>query len=63
MPPDRFIERTACGPHGRVDRELRDAPRDALVRYDKWNDIVAIVGGCEEARAGLSVSNDAPTPG
>jgi len=30
--------------HRRVDRQLRDAPRDVLVRYEKWKDIVAVSG-------------------
>jgi len=30
--------------HRRVDRQLRDAPREVLVRYEKWKDIVAVSG-------------------
>lgn len=30
--------------HRRVDRQLQDAPREVLVRYEKWKDIVAISG-------------------
>jgi addiction module RelE/StbE family toxin len=30
--------------HRRVDRQLRDAPRDVLVRYEKWKDIVLLSG-------------------
>jgi toxin HigB-1 len=30
--------------HRRVDRQLRDAPREVLVRYEKWKDIVALSG-------------------
>jgi len=30
--------------HRRVDRQLRDAPREVLVRYEKWKDIVAMSG-------------------
>jgi addiction module RelE/StbE family toxin len=30
--------------HRRVDRQLRDAPREVLVRYEKWKDVVAISG-------------------
>ncbi|HRO59326.1 MAG TPA: type II toxin-antitoxin system mRNA interferase toxin, RelE/StbE family [Burkholderiaceae bacterium] len=30
--------------HLRVDRQLRGAPREVLVRYEKWKDIAAISG-------------------
>lgn len=30
--------------HRRVDRQLRDAPREVLVRYEKWKDIVSLSG-------------------
>ena len=30
--------------HRRVDRQLRDAPREVLVRYEKWKDVVAMSG-------------------
>lgn len=30
--------------HRRVERQLRDAPREVLVRYEKWKDIVAMSG-------------------
>ncbi len=30
--------------HRRVERQLRDAPREVLVRYEKWKDIVAVSG-------------------
>lgn len=30
--------------HRRVDRQLRDAPREVLIRYEKWKDIVAMSG-------------------
>jgi len=30
--------------HRRVDSQLRDAPREVLVRYEKWKDIVVLSG-------------------
>ena len=30
--------------HRGVDRQLRDAPREVLVRYEKWKDIVTMSG-------------------
>lgn len=30
--------------HRRLDRQLRGAPREVLVRYEKWKDIVAMSG-------------------
>lgn len=30
--------------HRRVDRQLSKAPRDVLVRYEKWKDIVMMSG-------------------
>lgn len=30
--------------HRRVDRQLRAAPREVLVRYEKWKDIVTLSG-------------------
>lgn len=30
--------------HRRVDRQLRGAPREVLVRYEKWKDIVTLSG-------------------
>jgi addiction module RelE/StbE family toxin len=30
--------------HRRVDRQLRGAPREVLLRYEKWKDIVAMSG-------------------
>ena len=30
--------------HRRVDRQIRDAPREVSVRYEKWKDIVAMSG-------------------
>ncbi len=30
--------------HRRVDRQLGDAPREVLVRYEKWKDIVSLSG-------------------
>ena len=30
--------------HRRLDRQLRGAPRDVLVRYEKWKDIVVLSG-------------------
>ena len=30
--------------HRRVDRQLRRAPREVLVRYEKWKDIVSLSG-------------------
>jgi addiction module RelE/StbE family toxin len=30
--------------HWRVDSQLRDAPREVLVRYEKWKDIVVLSG-------------------
>lgn len=30
--------------HQRVDRQLRRAPREVLVRYEKWKDIVSLSG-------------------
>ena len=30
--------------HRRVDRQLAAAPRDVLVRYEKWKDVVALSG-------------------
>jgi addiction module RelE/StbE family toxin len=30
--------------HRRVDRQLRRAPRDVIVRYEKWKDVVALSG-------------------
>jgi len=30
--------------HRRVDRQLGNAPRDVLVRYEKWKDIVMMSG-------------------
>lgn len=30
--------------HRRVDRQLRDAPREVLVRYEKWKDIMTMSG-------------------
>jgi mRNA-degrading endonuclease YafQ of YafQ-DinJ toxin-antitoxin module len=30
--------------HRRVDRQLRKAPREVLVRYEKWKDVVGLSG-------------------
>ena len=30
--------------HRRVDRQLRNAPREVLVRYEKWKAVVALSG-------------------
>lgn len=30
--------------HRRVDRQLNAAPREVLVRYEKWKDVVALSG-------------------
>jgi addiction module RelE/StbE family toxin len=30
--------------HRRVDRQLRDAPRDVVVQYEKWKDVVSLSG-------------------
>ena len=30
--------------HRRTDRQLRDAPHEVLVRYEKWKDVVAMSG-------------------
>lgn len=30
--------------HRRTDRQLRGAPREVLVRYEKWKDVVAMSG-------------------